>query len=226
MENNTSGIVQNTVESASISGPELSRVQKLQKLIRKVKPKTAIVVTVVVLVLVSVYVYKGLFIVATVNGSPISRFSVISKLEKASGKQVLDVLVTEKLIKSELNKQKVTVTNDEISVDLKKIEGQVVAQGGTLAQALMLQGITQKNLEDQISLNLRVEKFLADKIKVEDSEVSQYIKDNKVIIPKGQEAQYNDQIRNELKSNKLYQASQEWVSSIRSGASINFFVNY
>ena len=226
MENNTSGIVQNTVESASISGPELSRVQKLQKLIRKVNPKTAIVVTVVVLVLVSVYVYKGLFIVATVNGSPISRFSVISKLEKASGKQVLDVLVTEKLIKSELNKQKVTVTNDEISVDLKKIEGQVVAQGGTLAQALMLQGITQKNLEDQISLNLRVEKFLADKIKVEDSEVSQYIKDNKVIIPKGQEAQYNDQIRNELKSNKLYQASQEWVSSIRSGASINFFVNY
>ena len=226
MENNTSGIVQNTVESASISGPELSRVQKLQKLIRKVNPKTAIVVTVVVLLLVSVYVYKGLFIVATVNGSPISRFSVISKLEKASGKQVLDVLVTEKLIKSELNKQKVTVTNDEISVDLKKIEGQVVAQGGTLAQALMLQGITQKNLEDQISLNLRVEKFLADKIKVEDSEVSQYIKDNKVIIPKGQEAQYNDQIRNELKSNKLYQASQEWVSSIRSGASINFFVNY
>ena len=222
----TSEIVQNTVESASISSPELSRVQKLQKLIRKVKPKTAIVVTVVVLVLVSVYVYKGLFIVATVNGSPISRFSVISKLEKASGKQVLDVLVTEKLIKSELNKQKVTVTNDEISVDLKKIEGQVVAQGGTLAQALMLQGITQKNLEDQISLNLRVEKFLADKIKVEDSEVSQYIKDNKVIIPKGQEAQYNDQIRNELKSNKLYQASQEWVSSIRSGASINFFVNY
>src|SRR3989344_1489754 len=223
---NTSEIVQNTVESASISSPELSKVQKLQKLIRKVKPKTAIVVTVVVLVLVSAYVYKGLFIVATVNGSPISRFAVIDKLEKASGKQVLESLITEKLIRNELDKQKVIVTGDEISADLKKIEGQVVAQGGTLAQALMLHGMTQKNLEDQISLNLRVEKLLADKIKVEDSEVIQYIKDNKVVIPKGQEAQYNDQVRNELKSDKLYQASQEWVSSIRSGASINFFVNY
>jgi len=177
-------------------------------------------------VTVSAYAYKGLLVVATVDGSPISRFAVIDKLEKASGKQVLESLITEKLIRNELDKQKVIVTGDEISADLKKIEGQVIAQGSTLAQALVLRGTTQKNLEDQISLNLRVEKFLADKIKVEDGEVSQYIKDNKVVIPKGQEVQYNDRVRNELKSNKLYQASQEWISSVRSEASINFFVNY
>lgn len=159
MNNNTNETMENTVESVSISELELSKIQKLQTLIRKIKPKTAIIVAVVAVVAISAYANKGLLVVATVNGSPISRFAVISKLEKASGKQMLDALITEKLIVSEINKKKITVTKEEISAGLKKIENQVVAQGGTLAQALLLQGMTQKNLEDQISLNLRIENF-------------------------------------------------------------------
>ncbi len=139
---------------------------------------------------------------------------------------MLDSLITRKLIIGELDKKKITVTDDEINADIKKIEDQITAQGDTLVQTLTAQGMTTADLKDQISINLRMEKLLADKTQVSDDEINQYIKDNKLNVPKGQEAQYNDQIRNQLKSNKLNQAAQDWVNSIRSQASIRYFTNY
>ena len=44
---------------------------------------------------------RGLFVVALVNGEPISRIEVIKALEKQGGKATLDSLVTKKLIAQE-----------------------------------------------------------------------------------------------------------------------------
>lgn len=209
----------------NVNEPKQSELRSI-KTSRKINLKTAIIIGVIIIIGALLYAYKGYFVAATVNGSPISRFAVTNELEKTSGKQTLDSLITQKLIVKELDKQKITVTNDEINADEKKIEDQITAQGGTLDQALAVQGMTITDLRDQISINLRIEKLLADKIQVSDDEISQYIKDNKLTAPKGQEAQYNDQIKNQLISNKFDQATQDWVDSIRSQASIRYFVNY
>ncbi len=226
MDNDMNEVEQNKVELSSVSESGPSKIRKFQMIIRKINLKTAIIIAVVIVVGALAYAYKGLFIAATVNGSPISHFAVIGKLEKASGKKMLDSLITRKLIIGELDKKKITVTDDEINADIKKIEDQITAQGDTLVQTLTAQGMTTADLKDQISINLRMEKLLADKTQVSDDEINQYIKDNKLNVPKGQEAQYNDQIRNQLKSNKLNQAAQDWVNSIRSQASIRYFTNY
>ncbi len=226
MNGNINEVKQNEVELVSVSESEPLKIKKFQMIIRKINLKTTIIIAVVIVVGALAYIYKGSFIVATVNGNPISRLAVIGKLEKASGKKTLDSLITQKLIADELDKKKITVTDDEINADIKNIEDQIAAQGSTLAQALTAQGMTTADLKDQVSINLRMEKLLADKTQVSDDEISQYIKDNKLTVPKGQEARYNDQIRNQLKSNKINQAAKDWVSSIRSQASIRYFVNY
>lgn len=226
MNDNISETKQDKVELLSMSESESPKRNKFRMIIRKINRKIAIITAVIIIAGVSAYFFKGLLIVATMNGSPISRFAVIGKLEKTSGKQALDSLITEKLIVGELDKEKIIVTKDEVSAQMKKIEDQVVAQGGTLTQALAAQGMTMSNLMDQVSMNLRIEKFLADKTSVSNAEISQYIKDNKLTVPKGQEAQYNDQISNQLKSGKFNKAAQDWVSSLRSKASINYFVHY
>src|SRR3989344_7099086 len=69
--------------------------------------RNIIIAVVVVAVVVVGYFAKGWFVAATVNGRPISRWSVISKLKKTSGKDTLDSLIIRKLIASELDKQKV-----------------------------------------------------------------------------------------------------------------------
>jgi hypothetical protein len=60
--------------------------------------KVAIMIAALIIVLAVLYSARGLFVAATVNGSPIGRMSVVSQLEKASGQKLLDTLITKKLI--------------------------------------------------------------------------------------------------------------------------------
>src|SRR5436305_244591 len=61
----------------------------------------AIPIAIVVLGAILIYFSKGMFIVATVNGEPISKAQFAQEVEKQAGKQVLNSLVTNVLIKQE-----------------------------------------------------------------------------------------------------------------------------
>ncbi len=214
----------NTTKTESLNTQKYQ--QKADKKSIKISIKTAIIIVVIIALGVLAYVYKGLFIAATVDGSPISRLAIIQKLEKASGKNLLDSLITEKLIQKEANAKKITVSNDEINAEIKKIEDQIVAQGGTLDAALAAQGMSMDDLKKQIILQKEVEKLVADKINVTDEEVAQYIKDNAISIPKGQEATTTTQIKNELRNQKLSTESNTLIVTLKSQAKIRYFVNY
>lgn len=188
--------------------------------------KTKIILAAVLVLVGAAFYFRGLVFAASVNGSFISRVSVIKELEKQGGKSVLDSLITQKLVENEISKQKITVSQDEISQEIKKIEQQVTSQGGTLKEVLSSRGMTESDLQKQIILQKQMEKLLADKATVTDEEVEKYIKDNKVTIPAGQEAQTKDQIKNSLRGQKLSQAADAFISELKSKASINYYVNY
>ena len=180
-----------------------------------------------VVVLAALFYFKGLFIAALVNGSPISRIQVIEELEKQSGKQALESLITQKLIQGELDKKNITVANDAINEEIKKIEARVSQQGGTLQVALAQQGLTEKKFRERVVLQKRLEKLLADKTAVSDEEVSKYIKDNK--IAPSQNAKPEDtknQIKDQLKQQKFSQQAQELVTNLKKTATIRYFVTY
>jgi len=214
----------NTTQTESLNAQEHQK--KADKKSIKISIKTAIIIVVIIVVGVLAYVYKGLFIAATVNGSPISRLAIIHELEKASGKSLLDSLITEKLVQNEANAKKIVVSNDEINGEIKKIEDQIVAQGATLDAALAARGMNMEDLKKQIIFQMEIEKLVADRINVTDEEVAQYIKDNAISIPEGQEATTTAQIKDELRNQKLSTEGNALIATLKSQAKIRYFVNY
>lgn len=192
----------------------------------KINKRTIIIIGIIIVLGVLFFLLRGFFVVATVDGNPISRLSIIKKLEKVSGQSLLDSIIIEKLIQNEARSKKIVISDEEINTQIKTIEDQLIAQGTTLDVALTTQGMTRDELKEQIILQKQAEKLVGDKIKITDEEVAQYIKDNNIEVPQGQEATINDQVKNALNSEKLSSETQKLISDLKSKAKIKYFVNY
>ncbi|MFZ2187596.1 MAG: hypothetical protein WAV46_03185 [Candidatus Moraniibacteriota bacterium] len=208
----------------------MAQVNALKVCVAKMSQTTKsfiIVFAVFVVVLGVVYYYKGVFIAATINGSPVSRLSVVRELEKKSGKEVLDTIITKKLIADEVKKAGVVIKSEDIDADMQKIEAQVVAQGMTLETALAGQGMTVDDLREQIRINKELEQILADKLVVSDDEINQYLSANKTLTPKGTNSEdMKAQVREQLKGQKFNTEAAKWVSDLKASAKIDYFTQY
>jgi len=194
--------------------------------IKNLSPKTAIIIGCVIVLLVIIFVFKSLFIVAVVNGSPISRFSVINELETKSGKATLENLVLEKIVNMEANKKGIKISDEEINKEITSVEEGVKAQGGTLEQALASQNMTVEVLRGQIVLQKKVEGLLGDKLNVTETEIETFIKDNEVQMTAGQEAKIREQVRQQLKQQKLSSEAGPFIESLKALTSIRYFISY
>jgi foldase protein PrsA len=203
-------------------------IKKLEAVKKIIKNNLKIIIVIAVIIVLGIlgYFFRGLFIAATVNGSPISRLSIIQKLEKVSGKTLLDSLITEKLVQNEVDAKKITISDDEINAEIKRVEDQVSAQGGTLDEALTAQGMSRDDLRTEVILRKEMEKLLADKLNVTDQEIAQYIKDNNITVAAGEEIATNDQIRSELSSQKFSSEAESFITDLKAKAKIKYFVNY
>lgn len=198
----------------------------------RLSPKTKkILFTIIgILILVLVLFTLGKFLIAaTVNGKPISRLEVISILEKQGGKQTLEQLITKSLILQEAEKQNITVTQEEIDADIKKISDNLSKQGQSLESALKLQNYSRTDLEDQIRVQKIIEKSLSKDIEVTDKDVEDYLEKNKDLISeeanvKPEELKKN--IKEQLKQEKLNDRFQKWVEELKTKAKINTLVTY
>jgi parvulin-like peptidyl-prolyl isomerase len=222
----------NNVEKIStVLTPESNKAENNQEKKKKIviNKRTIIIAAIISAVLIVgalAYFYKGFFIAATVNGGPITRWAVINELEKASGKNALEGMINQKLIDDEAKKKGISISGDEIDAEIKKIEEQIKGQGQTLDQALAEQNMTLADFKKRIETQKQLEKLLVDKTQVTDSEVDQYIKDNSVIIPAGQEVSYREQIKGQLQQQKFSTEAETFVNSLRTQASIRYFVKY
>lgn len=214
----------NTIETEPLKVQESE--QNTDKKPRKMSVKTAIIILVIIVILALAYFYRGLFIAAMVNGSPISRLSVIQKLEKSYGKNLLDSFITDKLIGDEASAKGVVVNDDEVNAEIKKVEDQISAQGSTLQAELLAQGMSMDDFKKQVILRKKIEKLLGDKINVTDEEVEQYIKDNEVSIPSGQEEAVKGEIKSSLMAQKLNTEAPILINDLKKKAKIQYFVNY
>ena len=95
-----------------------------------------IIVIVIIIGFALFFGYQKYLVVATVNGQPISRLTVIKELENQGGKNVLETIITRELILQEAAKKNASANQNEINSELKKIEENVKSQGGTLEAAL------------------------------------------------------------------------------------------
>ena len=173
------------------------------------------------------YLGRGLFVVALVNGTPISRLAVVRELEKQGGSETLDNLVVKSLIFQEARKKGVTVSQEELDQELSRINDIVSKQGMTLDEALALQNQSKNDLIEQIKIQKTVERILADKIAVTEEEVNDYFDKNKELFDDGAKLEdVSGEIRNQLAQTKLSSAYQSWITDLKASASINYFVTF
>lgn len=194
---------------------------------KKPKPLVIAIGVVVILIISALFFAKGLFVVATVNGSPISRLSVIVELEERGGKQALEAIIDKKIIENEFKKKGVIVSKEEVDAEIEKIETQVASQGGTLEAALEQQGLTEEKLREQITIQKKLEKILADKVTVSEAEIDAYITDSKATLPEDVEmADFRKQVSEQLKGQKFQEEAQKWISDLTASTKIKYYITY
>ncbi len=194
---------------------------------QKKRSKLAIVTISLLVVAGLLFYFKGLFIAAIVEGQPISRLAVYKELEKQGGKQILDSLIVRALIKSEAKKKNIVVTDKEADLEVKKIEANFSKQGQKIEEFLAAQGMTRNDLKEQTSIQLILEKLLADKLKVSEKEVDDFLKSQASLNPSvTPQAPNREEIKQQLKQQKLQTEASNLIAKLRKNAKIYTFVNF
>lgn len=206
----------------------LKRIKKYKKDIRNKKNRKKVVAVAVLIIVIPVlYLTRSIFLVAIVNNSPISRLSIMLELEKQGGAQVLDSIITKKLISQEARKKGVQITQVVIDEEIEKVRQTVDAQGMTLENALEMQGQTMDLFIENIKLQKTVEEILGGEINIEDGEIGEYFAKNSQFFEEGATlADVKEQIRDSLFNEKLSTAYQAWIADLREGANIKYIVEY
>ena len=205
-------------------------VNKTEQVVNQEKPvkkeqlaKKSIWPIIILLVALALWFLRSQIIVAMVNGKPITRFKLISELEKQRASQILDSLVTMELVNQAINEADIKVDDQEIADQMAEIEATLASQNQNLDDILAMQNLTREDIEKDIKLNLQVDKILADKIQVTDEEVMEYFETNKEIL--GEDANFEEMkkdIEAQVIQEKRSAAQQEWLETLRSEANIRY----
>ena len=181
----------------------------------------------VVVVLVLIYYFKGVFVAALVNGKPITRIEVVRELEKNSGQEVLESLISKTLILQEAGRRNIMVQEKEIDTEMKKIEKAVSGQGQSFDEALKAQNITRQDLRERLKVELLVEKLVKDRVKVTEAQIDDFLRTNEETLPENlSEEELRQGAKQQLESQELNQAAQKLLADLKQKAKIKYFVLY
>lgn len=147
-------------------------------------------------------------IAAFVDNKPIFRFQLDQQLYKQGGQQVLDSIITQKLVNDELARNKVTASSAEIDDRINKIK---TSLGSSFDAALSAQGMTMDQLKEQVGTQIKIEKLLKDQASASSEEIAQAMKDNNESASAAAET---------VKQQKLQSLIQNWVEGLHSKAKI------
>ena len=179
---------------------------------------------IIIILLGGLYYFRSQFVVATINGQPIWRLSLIRELEQQAGKETLESLITKTLILQEAEKQKITASKEEIDQKIKELEDNFTSQGQDLDQLLEAQGLTRDQLRGQIEIQLIIEKIVGEEVEVTNQELDEYIEANQDFFPEGSDPEeMRASLREQLKQEKANEKIQSWLESLRNDAKINYF---
>jgi|Deesub1362A_J573_1020465.scaffolds.fasta_scaffold01688_1 foldase protein PrsA len=158
--------------------------------------------------------------VATVNGEKITQAELNQRLMQEAGKEVLDQMITEKLILQEAKKKGIKVSEEEIDKKIEEFKKQFPDEKTFRAQ-LKENNMTIDFLREQLKLQLIVEKILKDKIKVSEEDVKKYYEENKeMFFPDKKFEEVKKQIEEELQYQKLSMQTQIWIEELKKKAKI------
>ena len=184
--------------------------------------KAALIV--VILGLGAVFVSnKGLLVAAVVNGRPIFRWQLTSVMISRFGAQTLDGMISQSLIDGEARKAGISIA----AADIAKKESDLVASlggGVSLEEVLKYQGMTKADFEDQLRLQLTVEKLLGKDIVITDADVDGYIATNQATLTATDDAGLKEEAKQAIFSEQINTKLQTWFSELKTKAKVLRFL--
>ena len=159
------------------------------------------------------YRFRDRFIAGMVNGEPIFRFQLSQRLNSQYGRTVLQDLIVEKLIYQEAKTRKISLSPEEFSSAIEKLEKQL-GEGTKIESVLALQGIDKTTFEQQLRLQLLVRKIMESRISISETEITDYIKENKAQMEVTSEADLSAEAKNSLLDEKISAEINPWISTL------------
>ena len=180
---------------------------------------------VAILIVLAVFAYKlrGEYIVAMVNGSPITRVEIIGALEQQAGQQALDTIILKRVIRQEAQKANIVIKQEDVDKEINDLEKQLKEQGQNFDDFLKQQGLTREVLKEQAELQLMLDKLTEKDVKVTQKEIDKTFEEQKSLLKDNKELTEKDlreQITESLTTQKKQAAVQAWVQSAREKANI------
>ncbi|WP_245995877.1 peptidylprolyl isomerase [Paenibacillus taihuensis] len=116
--------------------------------------------------------------VASVNGVTITKNQLYDAMVAVGGKQTLDNLIQDELVKQEAKKKGIVITDKDVDAEIAKIKKQFPTEAD-FQSALQQAGMTLDDLKKQTPAQLRITKLVEPSVKVTDADVKQYFEQNK-----------------------------------------------
>jgi parvulin-like peptidyl-prolyl isomerase len=162
---------------------------------------------------------RGYIVAAMVNGKPIFRWDLSMALQSRFGAQTLESMISERLIADTAQKSGVTITPSEIEAKMNNLL-KSLGPNVKIEDLLKYQGMTKADFDQQIRLQLTVEKILGKDVTVEDKEVDDYVAKNRDTMTATDEAAIRGEARDTLLSQKISEKIQPWFADLKAKATI------
>ncbi|MCY8230585.1 foldase protein PrsA [Priestia endophytica] len=150
----------------------------MKKLFKRKVMYIILSVALVALIVCGGWVYSKEKVVASVDGSDITKDDVYNLLADQNGAAAVDTLITEKIIDKEAEKEDIKITAKQVNQELDDLKEQY---GGEDAfnQTLEASGVSLSSLKEDIKKNKEIEELLRPSIKITEKEMKEYFNENK-----------------------------------------------
>lgn len=141
------------------------------------------------------------------------------------GDQVLEEIISERLLSESLKKYKIIVTDAEVKAEYDKI----VAQYGGAEQfkaAIAQYNMTEDKAIASIKQSIGLKKIIEtlNKIEITEDAITKYFTDNKALYANKKLDDVKAEIKEALYQQEIYTKSQEWYTGVRDAAKISNYL--
>jgi len=173
--------------------------------------------------------YKGiltpvnkLLYVAKVNGVGISREEWEKILKSRYGKNAASELIDIYIVRGELKKAGITVSEEEVNAEIAIIEKQLVGQ--SLETLLQQQGRTLSDFRKDISLQVGMKKLLSGKVVIADADIDAYVKSAGAALEGTTDAEKRVSAKKALTEQKLGEEINRWFTELQAKVKVENYL--
>lgn len=190
---------------------------------RKISRKNLILIAIFILVAL-LWKFRSNFIVAMVNGQPISRWQLNDRMMKKFGGQTLDSIINERLILAAARQKGIFIKSEDIDARTKQIEQRLNGKI-SLDDALKAQGLTRDDFKKELEIQLSIEKMFDKEATVAASEIDDYLaKNGQAYKDATDPGAVREDVKSMLSQQKVNDLFEKWFADVSKNAKVTKFL--